>query len=58
MGQGHGTKKGDCMTPEAKAKAWLLSQGYTQFKDGVWSWKGEEADVEAALADYIGEQEG
>jgi hypothetical protein len=46
------------MTPEEKAKKWLLSQGYTQFKDGVWSWKGEEADVETALADYIGEQEG
>jgi hypothetical protein len=51
-------EEGDRMTPEAKAKAWLLSQGYTQFKDGTWSWKGYEADAESVLADYIGEQEG
>ena len=46
------------MTREEKAKKWLLSQGYTQFKDGTWAWKGYEADLEETLADYIGEQEG
>ena len=39
-----------------KAKAWLLSHGYTQFKDGTWSIDGDEADLEGVLTDYIEEE--
>ena len=39
------------------AKEWLLAHGYKQFQDGTWSWEGYEADVAAALQEYMDEQE-
>jgi hypothetical protein len=38
---------------QERAKQWLLDNGYEQWRDGEWSYEGNEVNAQAVLAEYI-----